>query len=809
MQIKNKVKKLIILILLSFVCNINVLADEFNIVASEILLDKENNIITGKGSVEVTDNKGKIIKADNVVYEKSKELLKFDGSVEFLDVEGNILKTDKATYDKNREIITTYENSKLEIKEGYTLTSNKIIYLTIEKRISSDLNSSLKDQDGNLVTVSMFEYQLQKNLFSSIGKIQILDTNNNKYYFKEIHVDTKKKEMIGSDVSVVLDQENFGLTKKFDPRFVSNDIYISKNKSNFQKGVFTVCKNREGKCPPWSLQAKKISHDKAKKTIYYDHATLKFYDIPIFYFPKFFHPDPTVKRQSGFLTPFFTKSTTVGTGFGLPYYWAINKNKDLTFTPKIYANENVLLLNEYRQAFKNGFLTLDTSYTEGYKDSSTTKTTGSRNHIFAEFDVNLSENESYESALSLKIQRTSNDTYFRIHDINTALAKKENTNLENKITYSFSKDDTYLDISSTVYEDLRKKDNSRYEYILPNVLFGKSFFTEKFGTLDFKSNAYHKNYNTNKTLSILTNDIVWSPGSYITPKGFVNSLEGFIKNTNYDAKKTTDYKNTGMINEISSALSFKSSFPMKKETSRYSKIFSPNYMVRFAPGHMRNLSGDDIALNYNNLFSTNKTSVIEDGLSTVLGFNYVVNEKNEQGKEREKLSLSMGQIFNLEENKNLPAKSSLDQKMSDVVGELKYNFSKIGSIDYKFSIDHNLNQFNYNEIASTFNFGKVDFNLDYLEERSHIGSEHYISSGVTLNVNDNNKLSFGTKKNYKTSSTEFYDLQYQYEIDCLTAGLVYRREFYEDSDVEQKDSLMFVIKFIPFTGVTTPSFINP
>ena len=65
MQIKNKVKKLIILILLSFVCNINVLADEFNIVASEILLDKENNIITGKGSVEVTDNKGKIIKNDS------------------------------------------------------------------------------------------------------------------------------------------------------------------------------------------------------------------------------------------------------------------------------------------------------------------------------------------------------------------------------------------------------------------------------------------------------------------------------------------------------------------------------------------------------------------------------------------------------------------------------------------------------------------------------------------------------------------------------------------------------------------------
>ena len=93
------------------------------------------------------------------------------------------------------------------------------------------------------------------------------------------------------------------------------------------------------------MKAKKISHDRLKKTIYYEHATLKFYNIPIFYFPIFFHPDPTVKRQSGFLAPFFTNSTSLGMGFAQPYYWAINKDKDLTFTPKIYARENILLLN--------------------------------------------------------------------------------------------------------------------------------------------------------------------------------------------------------------------------------------------------------------------------------------------------------------------------------------------------------------------------------------------------------------------------------------------------------------------------------
>ena len=73
-----------------------------------------------------------------------------------------------------------------------------------------------------------------------------------------------------------------------------------------------------------------------------------------------------------------------------------------------------------------------------------------------------------------------------------------------------------------------------------------------------------------------------------------------------------------------------------------------------------------------------------------------------------------------------------------------------------------------------------------------------------MNFNKHNKLSFETRKNFKTESTELYDINYQYSIDCLTAGLVFRREFYEDSDVEQKDTLMFTITFVPFTGLKAP-----
>ena len=111
MQIKNKIITITILFLSFFVFDLNIRAEEFNISAVEISIDKKNNIVIGEGSVVVTDSEGKVIKSDKVIYEKSKEFILAEGSVEILDNEGNIIKTDKTTYDKIKDIIITFKNS--------------------------------------------------------------------------------------------------------------------------------------------------------------------------------------------------------------------------------------------------------------------------------------------------------------------------------------------------------------------------------------------------------------------------------------------------------------------------------------------------------------------------------------------------------------------------------------------------------------------------------------------------------------------------------------------------------------------------
>ena len=154
-----------------------------------------------------------------------------------------------------------------------------------------------------------------------------------------MYVDTKNRKIIGSKVRANLNPKYIDqATQENEPRFVANTGIITKSKSYFKKGIYTQCKRNKDKCPAWSVQAKTITHDKSKKTIYYDNSTLKIYDIPVFYFPKFFHPDPSVKRQSGFLTPTMRDSSALGVGLNLPYFFAISENKDFTFTPQMYLS---------------------------------------------------------------------------------------------------------------------------------------------------------------------------------------------------------------------------------------------------------------------------------------------------------------------------------------------------------------------------------------------------------------------------------------------------------------------------------------
>ena len=751
------------------------------------------------------------INSSKIQYDSINKVTIFEGNVSSNDEKGNKLFSEYAKYNKLDDVIETRGDTKIITSSGYEVFGTDVVFDNKKNIIYSDNKTNIVDKDGNNISVEMFNYSILKNIFFSKGNIKVKDVNNNVYNFSEVYIDENKRKIIGSDIKAFLNQPDILSNANNEPRFFANTMSLSKKISTFEKGVFTYCKNRgDDKCPPWTLQSKKIKHDLAKKTIYYDNAVLKVYDFPIFFAPKFSHPDPTVKRRSGLLAPIISNSTTLGSGFSVPYFWNIASDKDITFTPKFYVNEKPLFLAEYRQDFANSFWIVDAGYTQGYKKTDNKKTSGPRSHFFSNFVYNLIDEGERKSDIKLNLEKTSNDTYMRVHGINSILANKNKKVLENQIDFYYQYKDLFVGLTPSVFEDTDKIGHLRHEYLLPLTVEKNIIASEKYGFLDLNSNLRLRNYEVNKKLNLLVNNFNWKSNKWLSSIGVENYFEGIFKNVNYEAKNTEKYKNDNNNSEAQLALGYFAKLGLYKENliNKSIQSFTPKILLRYAPGHMRDVKGG--RLNYSNLFDLNKVKqidVLEPGLSTSVGFEYKKNKLDKSGSiGSEKHSFKLGQVISEKENMDIPSATSLDQRFSDVVGKATYNVNSNFNLNYDFSIDQSYKTFNYNEISANFNFNKTKFNVSYLEEKDHIGSSEFLESGVNFLFRNSGEVSFNTRRNILTDSAEFYNLSYNYINDCLKAGIAYRREFYTDKDVEPANTLMFTITITPFASIQSPVF---
>ena len=234
------------------------------------------------------------INALEVHADKEKEIIYAEGEVEIIDAKQNLILTEKAEYDKSKNLAKTLGQTSIITSEGFNVTGKNIFYDNQKKIIYSNDDTIISDKDGNKIFVNMFNYLTEKNMFLSKGNIKILDTRNNEYFFSEIYIDEKKRKIVGSDIKGFFNEEGLKADKDNQPRLFANSATISDDDVIFEKGIFTSCKNRgEGKCPPWTIKAKQIKHDKTKKQSIMMMLSLKYMIFQFFIFPNFFIPGLT------------------------------------------------------------------------------------------------------------------------------------------------------------------------------------------------------------------------------------------------------------------------------------------------------------------------------------------------------------------------------------------------------------------------------------------------------------------------------------------------------------------------------------
>ena len=768
------------------------LSEDFFFEGTEIeILNNGEKLRSNKG-VKITSSNDIIITAEEFEYDKKKNELLLNGSVLFEDkANQTIIKTQKIKYIKKIEKIISYNLTELEIENKIFLKTKDLIYFKNSNEIKSSFYTKIEDNFGNKFITDEFVFNIQEKTLKGMN-VKLQDKNGNISNFESFFGDISKDEFYGKNVKINFSDRSFGNSEN-QPRLYGNSFSSDTSSSKISKGIFTTCKKRDG-CPPWVITAEEVEHDKEKKIINYRNAWLEVYDKPILYFPKFFHPDPSVKRQSGFLIPQFNDSGNSGTSVQIPYYKVLAKNKDLTFSPTLFSDKNFILQNEYRQVEKNYDHVSDFGFFTSAFNSGSQET---KSHIFSKTNIFL-ESEFFDlSELEVNLEQVSNDTYLKKYKVNSPLIESE-VLMHSFIKYEgYSENDT-LSVSAETYEDLSKKNNDRYEIILPNIKYSKNLSNslDILGDLDFTSSFFQKQFETNNYSRDLDNSLTYLSPKIFSEAGFVNDYKFKLKNTNSHSESGTDKSESKT--KLLSQLMYSISFPLKKQTEVYESFITPKLSYRFSPNKTKNIKNSDNKLDISNINSFNRISesdVVESGHSITAGFGYKKNDLNGN----QKISFDVAQVISDQNNPDLPIKSTLNKKYSDVIGNLQLNLNEILSLDYDFMLDDGLKKSNYNSIKTTLNFNNLVTSFEFLEEGDIVGKNHFYGNETTLKLNNNNSLAFSTRSNREIDMTEFYNLIYQYENDCLKAALEYNKRFYTDDDIKPEEELLFSLTIIPFS----------
>jgi len=862
-MINNKLKIVLLFLFCCIFFNANS-AEEFNFDVTEVQIIENGNKFIGVKRGKVSTNDGIIINADRFEYIKNLNILRAEGNVEIEDTINNyLIFSDQIKYNKNEEIINTEGNSKAinvldnssidanifiyEIKKNtlyakddvlirdnikdYEIKTEFITYFKNEERIFTSGNTTaeidskynFESEDvtflkkkmelfskketiitdkSNLYKLAKFNYLIEKEELKGeniIIQSNFISPKSDKFYFKSAIINLKNKNFISKDVKINIHKGIFDNPDN-DPRIIGVSSEGDDNKTKINKAIFTSCQNKE-KCPPWHISAREIIHDKKKREILYNKALLRIYDVPVLYFPKFFHPDPTVDRRSGFLKPQFNNSNVLGSSFGIPYFSVLADNKDYTFTPLIFENNMQMFQNEYREINENSNFYTSFNFVNNYK-SSLDKNTNSIFSIFSKYDLNLNLENFITSDLFIKVEKVTNDTFFKIFDpmmLGETKRPDDLNNLNNEIKLSLKHEDFNLDTGLKSYENLQAKSSDRYEYVFPYYNFNKPLSDDFLnGIVNLSSYGENILNNTNVVKSTVTNDINYESIEFISSNGLKSNYGVNIKNLNSVGKNHSQYKSSPQI-ELMGLIYFDTNYPLSKQEDSYMNYLVPKVSLKINPSDMKNYSSSDRTINVNNIFNNNRLGIsdsLEAGRSLTLGIDYKKESINDINKFFE---FKLASVLRDKEENFIPSKSSLNNKTSNLFGSVSNNFIDFVDLNYNFAIDNDLNTFEYNNFNIKFELENFMSQLNFVEESGDMGNSNFLESNTSFNVDQKNYLTFKTRRNRKLNLTEYYDLIYEYKNDCLTAGIKYKKTYYEDRDLKPSENIFLTVTLIPLT----------
>ncbi|MCK5556141.1 MAG: LPS-assembly protein LptD, partial [Alphaproteobacteria bacterium] len=308
-------------------------------------------------------------------------------------------------------------------------------------------------QGEQILRADRMVYHLDEDRVEAIGNVSLLDERGDVHFAEALELRNNMKDgFVRELLSLLSDGSRFTASEARRENDGKRTVMID--------ATYTVCRVCEADPNPlWQIKADKVVHDADIKKVNYKNARLEFLGVPIAYSPIFSHPDPTLKRKSGFLRPEYGWTTELGTHIKGGYYYDIAPSRDMTLQIEQTTLAGTLIEGEWRERFKNGKLQINVSTvnSDRKEEDGRIETNRQRGHIFAEGSFDL--NNLWRSGVSFS--RSTDKEYLRLYDISD-----ENVLSSQIYAERFSGRD-YSRISAFGFQDVRLGVRPDQPYIFP------------------------------------------------------------------------------------------------------------------------------------------------------------------------------------------------------------------------------------------------------------------------------------------------------------------------------------------------------
>lgn len=655
------------------------------------------------------------------------------------------------------------------------------------------------NHDGYQLIADLVTYNQNTGTVDAEGHIRITDTTGNILLLEKTQLTDTLKEGFVQNVRFILSDGS---------RLAAKDGYRrAGNKTTLNYAVYSpcdVCATKPDSKPLWQIKAVQVTHDEEKKRLFYKNAYLEIAGIPVLFLPFLSHPDPSVDRASGLLTPEIETKRELGVVISQPYHHVFSPSADVTITPMFTTKEGLILGGQARKHFGQGKIQFDGSVTYPDKRDDFGFKPGGRDlrgHIFS--TGNMDHKNGWKSNYNLQL--ASDDTYLRRYGFSTLDTLTSNVTTE-KISGR-----TYMGVRSVWFQGLRIEDvQGLTGFALPMAEYS---YTSKPSSRS--GGVWRTNVNTMalQRSSGMDTGRISASSSYEVPYtntlGQVFKVSATLRTDAYHMTNTENPDNAffagnnGTKARAMPLMMGSFSWPLIKVDSSSQQILEPiaNVVVSPNTGNYGQISNEDsrtFDLSDSNIFAANRFPGIDRweggtrfnyGLRWSIAGNIISSE------------ILLAQSYRVrDDNVTFPRGSGLSGNFSDFVGKWDLSYKNLITLSHRFRFDKDKLVLRRNEVDARIGSQKSWLTVGYYQlnrDRENQGLEdrEEIRMSGNLQVKQNWTLFGDITQNLTNGRHNIaHGIGLLYRDECLEASLAWRRSFTEDRDIFPGSSIMFRIR---------------